>query len=72
MARRITVKIEPNGDITAEASGAPGSACLSSLQKMQELLPGAKIVDSKLTPEFYQAASSTTNDINLNQQENRQ
>ncbi|WP_398434164.1 DUF2997 domain-containing protein [Sinomonas atrocyanea] len=57
MSRRITVSIGQDGTISAEVSGAPGPACLSSYDTIGRLVPGATAVDSKLTHEYH--ATST-------------
>lgn len=57
MTRRISVSIAPDGTITAEVTGAPGPACLSSYETIGRLVPGASVVDSKLTPEYYLTAT---------------
>ncbi|WP_433876234.1 DUF2997 domain-containing protein [Sinomonas atrocyanea] len=57
MSRRITVSIGPDGTISAEVSGASGPACLSSYDTIGKLIPGATVVDSKLTDEYH--ATST-------------
>ena len=46
--QRITVEIGPEGEITADAEGFSGDACLRDLERLLEgLAPGTARVDRK-------------------------
>lgn len=51
--KTITLTISAIGTITAEAQG-PGPSCTDELTAIQALLPDAVIIDSRLTPAYYQ------------------
>lgn len=51
MSRRLNISIKADGTITAEVSGAPGVACLDSIDPLRSIL-NAEIAESKPTPEF--------------------
>ncbi|TVU64095.1 DUF2997 domain-containing protein [Paenarthrobacter nitroguajacolicus] len=53
----ITFTVAATGAITAEAHG-PGPSCADELAAIQALLPDAVIADSRLTPAYFQAATS--------------
>jgi hypothetical protein len=46
--QRITIEIDPEGRITADADGFTGGACLKDLERLLEgLAPGTATVDRK-------------------------
>lgn len=51
--KTITVTVTQTGSISAEAHG-PGPKCTDELTAIQALLPGATIIDSRLTHAYYQ------------------
>ena len=55
--KTITVTVSATGAITAEAHG-PGPSCADELAAIQALLPDAVITDSRLTPAYYQQATT--------------
>lgn len=55
--KTITVTVSSTGAITAEAPG-PGPSCADELAAIQALLPDAVITDSRLTPAYYQQATT--------------
>ena len=55
--KTITVTVSSTGAITAEAHG-PGPSCADELAAIQALLPDAVITDSRLTPAYYQQATT--------------
>jgi len=55
--KTITVTVSATGAITAEAHG-PGPNCADELAAIQALLPDAVITDSRLTPAYYQQATT--------------
>ncbi|MEC5180528.1 DUF2997 domain-containing protein [Arthrobacter sp. CG_A4] len=52
--KKITITVSASGSITAESGGQPGPSCMDELATIQALLPQTEIVDSKLTPEYFQ------------------
>jgi len=65
--KTITVTISASGSIIAEASG-PGAACTDELSAIQALLPDAVIADSRLTPAYFQTATQTVANQQLQQE----
>lgn len=53
MSKRITVRIGPDGTISAKIEGHSGPSCVDELSTVQGLLPGATVTDSRLTDEYY-------------------
>jgi hypothetical protein len=51
MPRRLTISIQADGTVAAEASGTPGPDCLDSLDQLRAIL-NAEVAGSKPTPEF--------------------
>ncbi|MEB3222463.1 MAG: DUF2997 domain-containing protein [Candidatus Sericytochromatia bacterium] len=57
--QRITIRIDPQGRITAEAVGFTGDACMEDLERLLEgLAPGKATVDRK--PDAGTARVTTT------------
>lgn len=57
--QRITIEIDHEGRITADADGFTGDACLKDLERLLEgLAPGAATVDRK--PDAGSACVTTT------------
>ena len=56
--KTFTVTVSASGAIAVEASG-PGPECLDELDAIQQLIPKATIVDSRLTPAYHQVANQT-------------
>ncbi len=52
MEKRIVVKIDENGEITAKTDGFKGEACIDELQKLLEGV--ADINKVKKTDDYYQ------------------
>ncbi len=53
MAKKIQIRIFPDGKINAETKGIKGKNCTDYLKIIEELLQ-AKIVSSDYTEEYYQ------------------
>ncbi|PPF53360.1 hypothetical protein C5B94_09930 [Clavibacter michiganensis] len=72
MAKRIIVTLALDGTITAESTGVPGPACMDDATLIQDLLPHATIVESNLTPGYYQMTQTDYIDVSrqkLNEQD---
>jgi hypothetical protein len=54
--KKITITVSASGSITAESSGQAGPSCMDELATIQALLPQSEILDSRLTPEYFQLA----------------
>lgn len=52
-ARRIVLTVRPDGTLTAETKNATGSSCMSLLDSIEKLCPGAVVVDSHLTADYH-------------------
>ena len=53
MAKKLKIKLLPNGIIEMETIGVKGKKCLEYAKFMEEIA-NAKIKDQKLTDEYYQ------------------
>lgn len=57
--QRITIEIDRNGRITADAEGFSGDACLKELERLLEgLSPGNLTVDRKADPSVARVATT--------------
>ncbi|GAB3547435.1 hypothetical protein GCM10027404_09520 [Arthrobacter tumbae] len=63
MSKRIRVTVSPDGQISATIEGHEGPSCMDELGTVSALFPGATIVDSRLTPEYYHRSASTTTQV---------
>jgi len=54
MAKKIQIRILPDGMIEAETFGFQGKACLETFVLLEKLMK-AQVVDSDYKPEFYEA-----------------
>ena len=53
MAKRFVVTLSADGMINVETSNVQGEACLEDIETMQKLVPGAQIIDSRLTDDYF-------------------
>lgn len=60
MNKRIRVTVSPDGQISATIEGHEGPSCMDELSTVAALFPGASIVDSRLTPEYFHQNINTT------------
>lgn len=51
--RRITLTVRPDGTIHATTQNVRGSDCMSLLDPIQQLCPGAVVAHSQLTADFH-------------------
>ena len=68
MAKKLKIKLLPNGMIEMETIGVKGKKCLAYAKFMEEIA-NAKIKEQKLTDEYYQE-EETYNDNSQNLYEN--
>jgi hypothetical protein len=57
VAKQIVVTLSLDGSITAESAGVRGPQCLDDLVLIEGLVQNATVVDSKLTPNYFNAVS---------------
>ncbi|MFD6415278.1 DUF2997 domain-containing protein [Streptomyces sp. NPDC060194] len=55
---RIVVRISSDGSVQAETEGMKGSACLNSIELLEDLLE-ARTADSAFTPEYDEEVALT-------------
>ena len=53
MAKKLKIKLLPNGVVEMETVGIKGKKCMAYAKFMEEIA-NAKIFDQKLTDEYYQ------------------
>lgn len=53
MAKRVVIRLYPNGHIEAKTSGIIGKSCMEMIGKVENLLD-ATIVKSAFTDEYYE------------------
>ncbi len=53
MAKRIKIRVFPDGRVQAEVQGVKGKKCTDYINILEELLD-AETIDSSYTPEFYE------------------
>lgn len=58
MAKKVEVKILPNGKIEATTLGVKGKSCLEYIAILEQLLE-AKTSESKFTDEYYMTETQT-------------
>ncbi len=63
MAKRIKIRIFPDGLVQAETQGIKGKACTDYIAILQGILK-AEAVDSSYTPEYYERESIESESIN--------
>ena len=56
MAKRIKIRIFPDGRVQAEVQGVKGKACTNYIPILEELL-NAQTADSSYTPEYFETES---------------
>lgn len=56
MSKKIKIRLLPNGEIQMETLGIKGKKCLEYVKILQKLID-ARIVDTKLTDEYYETES---------------
>lgn len=54
MAKRISIKIFPDGKVQAEVEGIKGKTCTDYIKIIEEILE-AEIIDSDYTPDYFKS-----------------
>jgi hypothetical protein len=60
VVKRITLKISPDGSVSAEAHGRQGKKCVDDLAIITGLVGNSTILNSSLTEEFNLSTTSET------------
>lgn len=63
MAKKMQIKLLPNGEIQMETIGVKGKKCLDYIEVLKKLVD-AKITDTQLSQEYYETESEITNTDN--------
>lgn len=63
MAKKMQIKLLPNGEIQMETIGVKGKKCLDYIEVLKKLVD-AKIADTQLSQEYYETESEITNTDN--------
>lgn len=59
MAKKLTIKLLPNGEIQMETHGIKGKKCLDYIDVLKKLV-GVNITDTQLTQEYYETETEIT------------
>ena len=54
MAKKLQIKLSPNGEISMETKGIKGKKCLEYAELFKKLA-NVKITDTKLSQEYYES-----------------
>ncbi len=63
MAKKLKIKLLPNGEIQMETQGVKGKKCLDYIEVLKKLVD-VKITDTQLSQEYYETESEVTNTEN--------
>lgn len=63
MAKKMQIKLLPNGEIQMETIGVKGKKCLDYIEVLKKLV-NAKITDTQLSQEYYETESEIINTDN--------
>lgn len=63
MAKKMQIKLLPNGEIQMETIGVKGKKCLDYIEVLKKLVD-AKITDTQLSQEYYETESEIINTDN--------
>lgn len=58
MAKKLKIRLLPNGEIEMKTEGIKGKKCLDYV-KFLELIADAKVTKQELTPEYYEEENET-------------
>lgn len=61
MAKKLQIKLLPNGEIYMETQGVKGKKCLGYIDIIKEMVNG-EVTDQKLTDEYYETETEITTD----------
>lgn len=63
MAKKLKIKLLPNGEIQMETQGVKGKKCLDYIEVLKKLVD-VKITDTQLSQEYYETESEVTSTEN--------
>ena len=63
MAKKMKIKLLPNGEIQMETIGVKGKKCLDYIEVLKKLVD-VKITDTQLTQEYYETETEITSNEN--------
>lgn len=63
MTKKMKIKLLPNGEIQMETIGVKGKKCLDYIEILKKLVD-IKVLDTKLTQEYYETDSEITSQEN--------
>lgn len=63
MAKKLKIKLLPNGEIQMETQGVKGKKCLDYIEVLKKLVD-VKITDTQLSQEYYEIESEVTSTEN--------
>ena len=58
MAKKMQIKLLPNGEIRMETHGVKGKKCLDYIELLKKLVD-VKVTDTQLSQEYYETESYT-------------
>lgn len=61
MARKLQIKLTPNGEIQMETLGIKGKKCLDYIELLKKLVD-VKITDTQLSQEYYETETEIITD----------
>lgn len=59
MAKKMQIKLLPNGEIQMETHGVKGKKCLDYIELLKKLVE-VKIADTQLSEEYYETESTVS------------
>lgn len=63
MAKKMQIKLLPNGEIHMETIGVKGKKCLDYIEILKKLVD-CKVTDTQLTQEYYETETEVTTEQN--------
>ena len=63
MAKKMQIKLLPNGEIHMETIGVKGKKCLDYIEILKKLV-NCKVTDTQLTQEYYETETEVTTEQN--------
>ncbi len=64
MAKKMKIRLLPNGEIQMETIGVKGKKCLDCVEILKKLVD-VKVTDTKLTHEYYETETEITENAEL-------
>ena len=64
MAKKMQIKLLPNGEIQMETLGVKGKKCLDYVELLKKLVD-VKVTDTQLSNEYYETEEEVRNDDSI-------